>query len=645
MKFDTRKVVLAVSVLAAVGLAGLIYWWDPAPPPPAEGLIHQHATRLPAKHPVEADRAVTLPPGKGAHEPASIPAASMAPPPAEDWLPRTLKAEEKIRRAAADADLMKSEVLQRGSMANAQTLQKEVINRHYADVDTQLNDILARAVADPNYDLVERDASTFTEGGKGAPQLNQESIDDWVAASPNSSWAHLSAAWRLQDQAWEARGGNFAYKVSEDQWKAMRRYASQARAEIKKSLKLNPKSAMAWLLLIEIDQLDDGPSASDYLAASKQRPASILIPDIYQGLLEPRWGGSYEQMQAAAHSLLSRLKMNPRFWSVGGFADADQGYGNMDDSCDRCTPHDWTVMLKNYNTALAYGDHTEWLADAGLAAMHLHHYALAYRYYERANAYMPEERGWFEEMRVIRMLCDPHFPRQELEAYEQDAITYGFISNIDHPRSAGDCTYHLAELPWGDEPIPVAASVEPYILDPDKNPPVRVGPAFSIFSDKPASLKSQDGRYAVAQAVAGSPDPNGNRYKLQLQDSVTGVSKDFYPYATYVTVSWTVDSKRLYVSGSGKDSGLNTCSVFNVDDLSRPFVVFKELAARVKDIQSMIGDKNLRVLLQCSSWVTNDHLLLMVIAWPAANKSPALTKYYEYSVSKDSFTEWDPSSH
>lgn len=644
MIINTRRVGLAISMVAAVGLAGLIYWWDPAPPAPADGLIHQHPPRMRARNLMPA-ASPALPHARAVPEPAPIAAASSAAPPPEAWLPPVLTAEEKSRRSAADAYLMKSEVLERGSGANAMMLEKEVINRRYADIDTQLNAILAKAVADPAWDLVERDATTFSEGGRDTPQLNLEAIDDWIAARPDSPWAHLSAAWRLDDKAWEVRGGNFADKISDEQWKAMHRYATQARTEVNKSLRLEPRSAMAWTLLIQLDQLDSGPAASDYRAAMQHRPGSIVIPDVYQGALEPRWGGSYEQMQAAARSLLKGPNMNPRFWSIGGFAAADEAYGHMDDSCDECTPIDWTSKLKNYNAALVYGDHTDWLADAAQAALHLHRYALAYRYYERANAYVPEERGWPEEMRVLRMLCDSNFPRQEFEAYEQDAITYGFISAIEHPRVVGDCNYRQGELPWGDEPIPTAASVETYYLDPDANPPTRVERSDSSFSEKPNTLKSEDGRYLIVNTVAATPDANGNQYKLQVKNTVSGVGKDFYAYATSVMASWTVNAKRIYVSDNRKTSDTDACSVFNMDDLSKPILVFKELARQVPDFQSLVADKDNHLMLRCYLWLTNDHLILGVTGWHTDTKLPPFSKSYEYDVTKNSFTTWSPGAH
>jgi hypothetical protein len=122
--------------------------------------------------------------------------------------------------------------------------------------------------------------------------------------------------------------------------------------------------------------------------------------------------------------------------------------------CISCNHYDWATALKHYDAALHYADDMYWLDQAGEAAVHLHRYALAYRYYERAHAY---EHGVFKdeaEMGLLEARCDPKEDPEKFKVLKSETYRYSGIAVIDYPDAPDACRYYQAELPWGDEPLP-----------------------------------------------------------------------------------------------------------------------------------------------------------------------------------------------
>lgn len=395
-------------------------------------------------------------------EPGPVPAASTGSAPDEVWLPRRLTMKEEERRTAADALLMESEHRD-DQTAFLFTLQKELLKQQYDLIETQLDDVLAKSLADPSYELVERDATAFTDGYaymglRYTPPIDKEVIDAWVQARPNSPWAHLNAGDNWNLEAWGVRGDDFADQVTSAQWNLTHIASVSARTELRKALKLNPKIASAWSTLLSSDIIDGGMKSlgKDYAAGSKQRPANTMLPDRYENGLQPRWYGSHDEMDAFAKKVLTRLDKNPRMWSFQGFSAADQ-------ACDDCESEEWTSALTHYNDALAYGDRVGWLTGAGKAAMHLRHYALAYRYFERSNAYIKSDTlGTL--MLLMRGLCDPTWDLSKVELLKQEMVKYGDMPQMAIVRDPKNCVYYQAELPWSDEPIPDSENVKSFTL-------------------------------------------------------------------------------------------------------------------------------------------------------------------------------------
>ena len=441
------------AVVLVVVIGGVVRWWDPSPAPLPDYFIHNPISKV-----LHREARPKLPQLAAAPQYAPIPAPLTAAPPAEVWLPqRQLTDDDKAKRLATDQFLMKAETLHRGTLTNTFKLQGELANQQYDQLESQLDAILALSVADPAYELLEKDAANFADGNDVARGADKFLIDDWLKARPNSPWAHYSAGLRWSNMAWDVRGSGWASQVPGSSWPKVHLYEGNARAELHKALKLNPKLALAWMELINVDTTDAGlaDAKRDYVQGSMQRPDDFDVPNQFANTLNPHWDGSYEAIADFAQAEQDKVGVNPRFRILLGLTEGDRG-------CITCNNYDWSTSLKHFNAALFYADDIYWLDKAGESAAHLHRYALAYRYYERAHAYQPGTFRFYAEMQLLQAACDPKEDPEKFKVLKSTSQVYGGIESMEYPHLPDSCSYYQAELPWGTEPQPDAGSLLPY---------------------------------------------------------------------------------------------------------------------------------------------------------------------------------------
>ncbi len=195
-------------------------------------------------------------------------------------------------------------------------------------------------------------------------------LQEWVKRSPRSYAAHLARAEFLYAEAWNARGAKWASETSAQQFQRMDDYLAAGHKEITATLGINWKVTEAYALLIAEQQVggsqEDCRKAAD--AALKEIPASFVIRSQTMFCLEPRWGGSYEQMDQFAAEAQTYVHENPRLAALKGFADYDRGE-RMNGS-DKYVPA--IIYYSYYSRAIAEGgDHAAFYRGRGEAFMRL----------------------------------------------------------------------------------------------------------------------------------------------------------------------------------------------------------------------------------------------------------------------------------
>ena len=125
-------------------------------------------------------------------------------------------------------------------------------------------------------------------------------LDDWVRRFPRSYAAKTVRGSYLADKAMQARGGKFVSATTDEQFAEMRKWHVLAQRDLQASLTLTRYPLISHIRLYTIAMVgsDDQAKAVHFSKAFEIAPASMQLHKQVMVSLTPRWGGSYEAMQA-----------------------------------------------------------------------------------------------------------------------------------------------------------------------------------------------------------------------------------------------------------------------------------------------------------------------------------------------------------
>lgn len=210
-------------------------------------------------------------------------------------------------------------------------------------------------------------------------------LNEWIAQRSRSAPARLARAAYFMEYAWEARGSGWAKNTKTSQFEEMKRYVQRARADIDSALQLDPRSMIAYDLLMEQARTQGDQAASwRYLEQALQVfPYSFALRVQHMLVLLPRWGGSYLEMDRFASEAQTLADRNPRLRLLCGFQLWD--FGRVDESKD-----DTTDAIRQYTRALLYGDYPRFLVERGELYASMDRYREAVADFDRALAQRPQ---------------------------------------------------------------------------------------------------------------------------------------------------------------------------------------------------------------------------------------------------------------
>jgi tetratricopeptide (TPR) repeat protein len=206
----------------------------------------------------------------------------------------------------------------------------------------------------------------------------------WLELSPDSAYAHLSRAVFLTNSGWQARGGKYASETPRASMRRMSELMGQAIPYFEKAIDLDPKLMPAYAMLINAAMADSRADveSSAFERARKVDPACSALAQARMRALEPRWGGSYEQMLAYANELKEYVSRRPQLAVHIADPFADKGDRLIGD--DQYTKSTLEVL----DAAVAIGSGEGALHDAADAAANL---SDGKPDYEKAVAYLLQE--------------------------------------------------------------------------------------------------------------------------------------------------------------------------------------------------------------------------------------------------------------
>ena len=187
----------------------------------------------------------------------------------------------------------------------------------------------------------------------------------WLELAPGSAYANLARGQFLVSSAWDARGGKYASETPRADLRRMSELAGDAIPYLEKSLEINQRLMPAYTVLLNLGMMDSREDVEEgaFERAGKIDPACVELARMRMNALEPRWGGSYEQMLGYASELKQYLPHRPQLAIHVEKPFADRGDRLIAE--DRYTNEAIAVL----ETAVAIGSDEDALYDAADAAI------------------------------------------------------------------------------------------------------------------------------------------------------------------------------------------------------------------------------------------------------------------------------------
>lgn len=180
-----------------------------------------------------------------------------------------------------------------------------------------------------------------------APGSAQAVLEEWTKRSPVSYPAALAKGSFDFYQELEARDAAGIAGTPKENPVAMRAGFERARASLARSLGLTPKPYLSRRLLMALARYSGsrGDEQAQYLEGLKFAPGSVELRLARMTGLEPRWGGSYAEMQAFLEEARPQLTALEAA-RLAARIPADR-------ALERAAARDWAQALKYYDEAIA----------------------------------------------------------------------------------------------------------------------------------------------------------------------------------------------------------------------------------------------------------------------------------------------------
>jgi tetratricopeptide (TPR) repeat protein len=195
----------------------------------------------------------------------------------------------------------------------------------------------------------------------------EDIFESWLQFSPNHYAPYLARAHYFYEYGWESRGYRFRKDTPDEQIQKMRHFFRKAVEDVNRARAIDPKLIPAYTVLLGVYNAtgDEEGEFQTIETALELFPESFLMRSTYMWAIEPRWGGSYEQMEEFAKEAEEYYDLNPELTVLYGFIYSDQAKRFKSNE-------KYEQALNMYTTALSYGDNFEFYH----ARAEIYHYYL-----------------------------------------------------------------------------------------------------------------------------------------------------------------------------------------------------------------------------------------------------------------------------
>jgi tetratricopeptide (TPR) repeat protein len=212
-----------------------------------------------------------------------------------------------------------------------------------------------------------------------------DATNAWVRSDPQSAYALAARGIHYTESAYAARGDRLYASTPETNVVRMREFAGRARTDLVESLKRNPRLIAAYHGLLRITRLGEDDGRDEWIRqALALDPADAWIYQDWLDNVDPKWGGSYAEMERVAAQAALHADANP---SLALFKATPLCIKADEYRCESCDK-DGEKSLALYREAGAIGPAGCFLDGAGAAAVLAQDLPTAVRYYSQAYRFL-----------------------------------------------------------------------------------------------------------------------------------------------------------------------------------------------------------------------------------------------------------------
>jgi tetratricopeptide (TPR) repeat protein len=220
-----------------------------------------------------------------------------------------------------------------------------VEKRDYAELERLLGGLQLAFEQDPaQSEALEKAFGAFEK----LPRSRTGALDEWVLKYPASYVARTARGTFHVWQGLDARGTASIADTPEENLETMRAYFDLGWKDLERSLRLSPKPYLSRYAMLAVEKTAGSATGAreHYQEAVKLAPQSIDLRLARMASLEPRWGGSYPEMEAFLAQARAELKDPTAVARLAARIPANRAQ-------ERRQAKDYVQALKLYDEAIA----------------------------------------------------------------------------------------------------------------------------------------------------------------------------------------------------------------------------------------------------------------------------------------------------
>ena len=125
-------------------------------------------------------------------------------------------------------------------------------------------------------------------------------LNEWVRSSPDSVWPLLVRGKYWKALGWKKRGNKFVGETTPEQFESLDAELQKAAQDLEQAIKIDATNVMTFATYLGAAKASNGRRTARELLkmANKIAPKNFVTRFVAMDALSPRWGGSFEEMDA-----------------------------------------------------------------------------------------------------------------------------------------------------------------------------------------------------------------------------------------------------------------------------------------------------------------------------------------------------------